>query len=423
MTPLPYDHRLRVLDNGLRLATERLPDSKSVSFGIWIESGSRNETPAQEGMAHLWEHLAFKGTKSRSALDIAKALDLFGGQSNAFTSREHTCFHARVVDRHLPEALEILAELALAPTPSGDDLAKEKDVVLQEIAMVEDDPEDSLMESFWQDTWPGGSEAHSILGRPETVRGFTLEQLDAWRAEHYRPQSMLVAAAGGIDHEAFHELAARLFGTLPRGAAPEAPAAGRFVPVRSLKERDCEQSHVTLSFEAMGATDERRFALGVLNAILGGNMSSRLFQEIRERRGLAYTVYSFANTLRGQGMLQIYAGVEPERTGELLEALRGELERLAGGDVTPAELEHARDHLLSVLYLSLESSEDRMSRLARNHLLLGRFVSPEETASRFEAVTLEDVRELAAAIINPSRAGLGILAPGIDPAWAEAFNP
>lgn len=422
MTPT-YDHRLNVLDNGLRIVTERLPGARSVSFGIWIEAGSRHEAPGQEGAAHLWEHLAFKGTARRSALDIAKSLDLLGGHSNAYTSREHTCFHARVVDNHLPEALDILADIALSPRPSADDLSREKDVVLQEIAMVEDDPEDCLMESFWGAIWPGCPVGHSILGTPATVRAFGLPGLDAWRTAHYRPGSMIVSAAGSLDHDEFMALAGKHFGTLPPAGTAPAPGGGAYRPTAFLKERDTEQSHVALAFPGLGASDPRRFAMGMLNAIMGGNMSSRLFQEVRERRGLAYTVYSFANSLTDQGVLQVYAAVDPERTGELLECLRGELYKIAQGDITPEELEHARDHMLSVLYLTLESSEDRMSRLARNQLILGRFVAPEETAASFEAVTLEDVRALAAEVLDPARASVAVMGPEIDQDWAGAFGP
>ena len=422
MTP-PHDFRFHVLDNGLRIGSERLREARSVSFGIWIEAGSRHEPKGREGTAHLWEHLAFKGTARRSALDIARALDLLGGQSNAYTSREHTCFHARVVDTHLEEALDILADLALAPRPSPDDFSREKDVVLQEIAMVEDDPEDSLMEAFWGAIWPDSSVGHSILGMPDTVRGFGLPDMEAWRSSHYRPERMLVSAAGGLDHDGFQAMVQSRFGALEPGSPPPSPGKGVYRPATLLTERDTEQTHVALSFPGMGAGDDRRFAMSMLNAVLGGNMSSRLFQEIRERRGLAYTVYSFANSMFDQGVLQIYAAVDPERTTELLSCLRGELDRLARGGVTPEELEHARDHLLSVLYLTLESTEDRMSRLARNQLLLNRYVSPEETAARFEAVTLEDLRVLAAEIIDPAMAGLAILGPVIDPRWEEAFKP
>jgi predicted Zn-dependent peptidase len=418
-----YDHRFHVLGNGLRLVTERLTGARSVSFGIWIEAGSRHELPGEEGAAHLWEHLAYKGTATRSALDIAKALDLLGGHSNAYTSREHTCFHARVVDTHLEDALDILSGLALAPKPSPEDLEREQDVVLQEIAMVEDDPEDALMEAFWREMWPGGSLAHSILGDPATVKGFTLPGLESWRQAHYRPERMLVSMAGGLEHDAALRMVGERFGSLSPSPAPAAPAPGSYRPAVLLKERDTEQTHVNLSFPGIGTRDDRRFALGVLNAVIGGNMSSRLFQEVRERRGLAYSVYSFANSLASQGVFQVCAAVDPERTGELLSCLREELAALAAKGVTAGELEHARDHLLSVLYLSLESSEERMSRLARNQMIHGRFVPPEETAARFADVTLEEVRALAADILDPAGMGLAVLGPVIEDSWADAFRP
>lgn len=417
----PPGHRFHTLDNGLRLACERLEGARSVSLGVWIEAGSRHESPQEEGTAHLWEHLAFKGTATRTAHDIAKALDLLGGHSNAYTSREHTCFHARVVDTHLEDALDILADIALSPAPSPGELEREKDVVLQEIAMVEDDPEDCLMEAFWEAMWPGSPVGHSILGAPATVSSYTLPGLQAWRSAHYRPGSMILSAAGSLLPDAFFALAADRFGHLEPGPPQPPPAAGNYAPARLLRERGTEQTHVGLSFPGIGSTDARRFALAALNAILGGNMSSRLFQEVRERRGLAYSVYSFANSLTDQGVLQIYAAVDPERTAELLDCLRSELEALATRGPRPEELEHARDHLLSVLYLTLESSEDRMARLARNQLLFGRYVTAGETEARFRAVTLEDVSDLARTLLDFSQAGLAVMGPAIDPSWTGIF--
>jgi len=420
--PTAYDYRFHTLPNGLRLATERLPGARSVSIGVMVRAGARHEAPGQEGMAHLWEHLAFKGTSTRSALDIAKELDLMGGQSNAYTSRESTVFHAKVTDRHLPDALDILADIVLDPTPTRDDLERETDVVLQEIAMVEDDPEDSLMESFWCSLWPGGSLGHSILGTPESVKSFGRKSLTAWRAANYRPERMLLAAAGNLDHDHLAELAAKRLGSFTAAAELPVPASGAYTPGLLLRRREVEQNHVVLSFAGLGATDERRFALSALNAILGGNMSSRLFQEVRERRGLAYSVYSFVNALEDRGVVQVYAAVEPERTPELLACLREELTSVACGEITPGELEHARDHLTSLLYLSLESSEERMSRLSRNYVLFGRHIEPEETAARFEAVTLDEVSALAAELIDLKTAGLGLLGPTADPAWEEIIR-
>jgi len=420
---LPHDYRFHVLDNGLRVATERICDAQSVSFGIWIEAGSRHEGRGQEGMAHLWEHLAFKGTATRSALHIAKSLDMLGGHSNAYTSREHTCFHARVRDIHLEAALDILSDIVLSPKPSDEDFGREKDVVLQEIAMVEDDPEESLMDAFWTAIWPDSPAGHPILGIPDTVRAFTLANMRNWRATHYRPSRILVAGAGSLDHERFQAMVQKRFGGLEPGGALPVHRPDSYCPATLFTRRDIEQTHVALCFPGLSARDERRFALSILNAVLGGTMSSRLFQEVRERRGLAYSVYSFVSSLADAGALQIYAAVDPQRTGELLACIKDELDRLAGCGIMQEELEHARDHMLSVLYLSLEASEDRMSRLARNQLTFGRYVPPRESAARFEAVTLEEVRALAAALLHPGQAGLAVLGPVIDPGFGEIFRP
>jgi len=418
----PHDHRFHILENGLRIATERLAGARSVSFGIWVEAGSRHEAAGQEGMAHLWEHLAFKGTDTRSALDIAKSLDILGGHSNAYTSREHTCFHTRVVDTHLEEALDILSDIVLSPKPTATDFDREKDVVLQEIAMVEDDPEESLMEAFWTAIWPDCPGGHSILGRPDTVRAFKRKAMETWRAEHYRPGNILVAAAGSLDHDRFQAMVQKRFGSLKPGEPRTSPSPDTYRPATLLTERDTAETHVALSFPGLGGRDERRFALSILNAILGGNMSSRLFQEVRERRGLAYSVYSFTSSLADAGALQVYAAVDPPRTEELLACLHGEICRLARKGVTQEELEHARDHMLSGLYLSLEASEDRMSRLARNQLIHGRYVPAEESIARFEAVTTEEVNALAAGILDVAKMGLAVLGPTIDPRVGEIFG-
>lgn len=408
------DARISRLDNGLRVVTERIPSTRSVSLGIWIEAGSLDESPGQEGMAHFWEHLAFKGSRTRTALEIAKALDRLGGFSNAFTGREHTCFHARVVDSGLADAMDILSDLVLRPGMDPREIRLEQDVVLQEIAMVRDTPEDDLFERFWAAYWTEPAMAHSILGSPETVPAFTPARLDAWRKAHYRPGRMLVAAAGAVDHDDLTALAARAFtSTSPTSDGMRELVSGVH-DVREALERDIEQAHILLGFPSVGLSDERRFALAYVNSLLGGQMSSRLFQEVRERRGLAYSVYSSQASLARQGVLQIYAATHPRKCREMLKVIISELQALARGHVTDDELAHCRDHLLGMLHLGTESSEDRMLRLARNHFLFGRHVPVEETAGKLAAVTLDDIRDAAREFLRPERAGLYVLGPGAE---------
>ncbi len=402
------------LDNGIRVVTERMPATRSASLGIWIEAGSLDERPNQEGMAHFWEHMAFKGTLTRTALDIAKDLDRLGGFSNAFTGREHTCFHARMVDTGLADALDILSDLVLRPRLDPRDILLEQDVVLQEIAMVNDTPEDHLFEHFWSVYWSEPAMAHSILGTEETVQGFAPAPLDAWRQEHYKPGRMLVAAAGAVDHDKLVRLVSRTFGSLPPASDARQQCLSGVRQRREVIERDIEQTHILLGFPSVGLSDERRFALAYLNSLLGGQMSSRLFQEVRERRGLAYSVYSSHQALAHQGVLQIYAATQPDKSREMLQVILQELHDLALGKVDEAEMAHCRDHLLGMLYLGTESAEDRMMRLAKNHYLFGRHVPVDETAAGLTAVTLDDIRAVARDFLTPDQACLCALGPGVD---------
>ncbi|EMG38566.1 putative Zn-dependent peptidase [Desulfocurvibacter africanus PCS] len=402
------------LDNGIRVVTERIPATRSASLGIWIEAGSLDEKPNQEGMAHFWEHMAFKGTLTRTALDIAKDLDRLGGFSNAFTGREHTCFHARMVDTGLADAMDILSDIVLRPRLDPSDILLEQDVVLQEIAMVNDTPEDFLFEHFWSVYWTEPAMAHSILGNDNTVQGFVPAMLDAWRQEHYKPGRMLVAAAGAVDHENLVNLASRTFGSLPPANDARQQSLSGVQSRRQAIDRDMEQTHVLLGFPGVALTDERRFALAYLNSLLGGQMSSRLFQEVRERRGLAYSVYSSHQALANQGVLQVYAATQPGKCREMLSVILQELHELAQGKVDEAEIAHCRDHLLGMLYLGTESSEDRMLRLAKNHYLFGRHVPVEETAAKLNAVNLDDIRAVARDFLAPDQPCLCVLGPDVD---------
>ncbi|WP_034643387.1 M16 family metallopeptidase [Desulfovibrio inopinatus] len=401
------------LDNGVAVATERLPHVRSSCLGIWVMSGSRHEQADQEGMAHFWEHLSFKGTTSLSALDIAKRLDLMGGLANAFTTRENTCYYTRVVDKHLPDAFEVLSDIVQNPDPTDDDIASERDVVLQEIRMVEETPDDVVHELFWEALWDNRKAGHAILGSSKSVSSFTRETLQQHRQMMHTPSRILVCATGQIDHEAIVTMSDQVFGGMTASPAPASePVPGMntvFLPV----QRKVEQNHLIMAFPSYGSTDNRRFTHSLLSAILGGTMSSRLFQEVREKRGLAYTITSFVDNLRDCGVFQIYAAVDPGKTLQVAGLVRDEIDRIASGDVTEDELIHAREHLLGLLFLSTESTEERMMRLARNRILFNTYISYAETAAHLEHVSLEDIRQAAAAF-TVDNASLCVLGPRID---------
>lgn len=408
-----------IIPGGPAVVTERMPAMRTASLGIWIPAGSRHEAGAQEGMAHFWEHMAFKGTKARPARRIALELDLLGGLADAYTSREHTCFTIRVAADHLAPAWDILADIALSPCLPPEEMAREKDVILQEIGMVEDTPDDKLLESLWEAAWDDRAVGHPITGPARGVADFEPAGLWAWRAANYRPGAMVVAAAGAVDHEALADMVAGVFSGLPPApaATPETAPVAAFRPGSLALARDVEQAHVAMGFPVPGNADDGRFARAALCTILGGNMSSRLFQEVREKRGLAYAVSSDLNTLSDMGLLEIHAAVDPGRVEELLDVVRAQLAAMASGGVTRQELAHVREHLRGLLHLGAESTENRMVRLAKNHLLFGRHVPLSETAARIARLSLDEIGQAAADILNPARAVAGILGPQAKTSW------
>lgn len=403
--------RVTRLPNGVRVVTESMPQVKTASLGVWIEAGSRHEAKGQEGLAHLWEHMAFKGTASRDALAIAKELDILGGLANAFTSREATCFHIRVMDAHFRRAFDVLADIALNPRLDPEELAREQAVILQEISMVEETPEEKVHEDFWGAAWAEPAIAHAITGTPRSVTAATPKTMQAWRRAHYRPDAIAVVATGAVSHEVVVDMAAATFGSLPAAQGPDVRPAGAFTPPRLAVRRESEQNHVILAYPSVGNKSPERFAHTLLATLLGGNMSSRLFQEVREKRGLAYSIYASVSGLADAGIFEIQAAVEPERTRELLSVVRAELAAVAGGAVTAEELDHTREHLKGLLYLGAESTENRMMRLARNILLFGREIPLEETAAALDNVSLDDLAAIAGQAFTEANTGLCILGP------------
>jgi predicted Zn-dependent peptidase len=400
------------LPNGVRIATRRMPHARSVAMGIWVDVGARDEAKADSGLSHMIEHMIFKGTARRSAYQIAKAFDAIGGHTNAFTSLETTCYHAKVADTHQDAMVDLLADIFLHSTFSVEEIDRECAVILQEIRMVEDSPEELVHTLAGAHLWGDHPLGRPILGTPENLATFDQQRIQAFVHHNYRPERIVIAAAGNLTHDRIHEMIAPTFGALPAGEAavpprqtPEPRSPVQVVP------RPLEQVHLLLSGPGLSVTDERRYACSLLNSILGGNMSSRLFQAIREQYGLAYSVYSYVSAFTDSGMIGIYAAVAPEHTRETLERIIAELRRLADTPVGAQRLADAKAFTKGSLLLSAESNENQMMRLAQNEIYAGRFIPMDEVIERIDAVRAGEIQDLAAELLDPARLAMTALGP------------
>jgi predicted Zn-dependent peptidase len=401
--------RESVLPCGVRLLTEAMPHVRSATLGIFAEVGSSAEPPERRGISHLLEHMLFKGTPRRTARRIAEEMDAVGGNLNAATDKELTVFYAHVMDRHLPVAVDVLSDMFLHARLDADDLRKERDVVLEEIRMYDDSPDDVINDLFARTLWRGAHLGDPTIGFAATVAAIERPALDAWHRERYGPGTVLISAAGSLDHD---DLAARLadafegFAGAAAVAEPERPAFHATVEVA---HDDTEQAYVMLGMPGLSMRDERRYTLSVLDTILGGGMSSRLFQEVREERGLAYEVSTFQQAYRSAGLFGISAGTSPDRVQECIDVIVDQLDLLADRGVTTEEVLRAREHLKGNMTLALESTSSRMSRLARNAIVHGRQISAEEVEERFDAVEPAAVDALARELYG---GGLGLCVLG-----------
>jgi predicted Zn-dependent peptidase len=408
--------RRTVLPGGLRVVTENVPGVRSATFGIWVGVGSRDETPAQAGAAHYLEHLLFKGTGRRSALDISASIDAVGGEMNAFTAKEYTCFYARVLDQDLPLAVDVISDLVTSALLRAADVESERDVILEEIAMRDDDPGDLVHEEFADAMYGATPLGRPILGTVETIESITPRAIRAFYSRQYRPQNMVVSAAGNVDHATVVRLARKAFaaaGMLDGDELPTVPRDGAFRTrgagdVRVLTKAT-EQANVVIGVPGLARADSRRFALGVLNSALGGGMSSRLFQEIREKRGLAYSVFSFASHYADTGMFGVYAGCMPKKVDDVLAITRDELVKVAAHGLTDDELARGKGQVRGGLVLGLEDSGSRMSRIGKAELLAGELWSTAEVLAAIDSVTIDDVREIAVTLleVSPTLAVIG----------------
>ncbi|SDN76987.1 M16 family metallopeptidase [Streptomyces wuyuanensis] len=410
--------RKTTLPGGLRIVTETLPSVRSATFGIWAHVGSRDETPSLNGATHYLEHLLFKGTHKRSALDISAAIDAVGGEMNAFTAKEYTCYYARVLDTDLPLAIDVVCDMLTGSLILDEDVDAERGVILEEIAMTEDDPGDVVHDLFARTMFGDTPLGRPVLGTVDTINALNRAQISRFYRKHYDPTHLVVAAAGNIDHATVVRQVRKAFeqaGALTRtDARPVAPRDGR----RNLRtagrvevlERRTEQAHVVLGMPGLARTDDRRWALGVLNTALGGGMSSRLFQEVREKRGLAYSVYSYTSGFADCGLFGVYAGCRPNQVHDVLKICRNELDRVAGEGLADDEIDRAIGQLSGSTVLGLEDTGALMNRIGKSELCWGTQMSVDDMLANIAAVTPDDVRAVAREVLG-QRPSLSVIGP------------
>ncbi|HWM36225.1 MAG TPA: pitrilysin family protein [Streptomyces sp.] len=416
--------RKTVLPGGLRVITETVPSVRSATFGIWAHVGSRDETPALNGATHYLEHVLFKGTERRSALEISSALDAVGGEMNAFTSKEFTCYYARVLDADLPLAIDVVGDMLTSSVLDPAEVESERGVILEEIAMTEDDPGDCVHDLFAHTMFGDSPLGRPVLGTVETVNSLTRDRIASFYRQHYDPPHLVVAAAGNLDHDTVVEQVRTAFdraGALSRttteAAEPVGPRTGEH-PLRAhgrveLSDRRTEQAHLVLGLPGVSRNDDRRWALGVLSAALGGGMSSRLFQEIREKRGLAYSTYSYTSGFADCGLFGVYAGCRPSQVSDVLKICRDELDQAARHGLPDDELQRAVGQLTGSTVLGLEDTGALMHRLGKSELCWGEQLSVDDMLAKISAVTPDDVRAVARDVLD-QRPSLSVIGPLTD---------
>jgi predicted Zn-dependent peptidase len=399
-------HRKSALPNGIRVVTETMPHVRSVAVGIWVETGSRMEPEPLGGISHLIEHLVFKGTATRSAEDIARAIDSVGGQMDAFTAKEHTCFYVSVLDEHLPLAVGLLTDILRHPLFAVADIEKEKAVVLQEIKMVEDTPDDLIHDLFAEQIWADHPLGRPILGRWDVVKQFDRDTVLRYFQREYTPGRIVVAVAGNAEHEQVADLFAAGFAGWGEPTEPHTVAPPVVHPGVHTVRKTLEQVHLLVGLPGVADLAPERYALYLLNDIVGGSMSSRLFQEVRERQALVYSVHSGQQAYRDAGLFYVYAGTDPANFGKVMNALMKEIRSLKKDGVTADELRRSKDHLKGSLMLSLESTSSRMNRLARHEMRFGSFMSMDEMLGAIDAVRMEDVDALIHRVLDEEQLSL-----------------
>ncbi|TKK81235.1 insulinase family protein [Herbidospora galbida] len=399
--------RRTVLPGGLRVVTETMPTVRSVAVGAWVGIGSRDEDPEHTGATHFLEHLLFKGTPTRDAMEISASIEGIGGEINAFTAKEYTCYYARVLDEDLPLAIDVLADVVTSSLITPDDVESERGVILEEIAMHDDDPSDVVHEAFSEQLYGDTPIGRPILGNEETINALTRDRIDEYYQRFYLPTHTVISVAGNVSHEHVVELVARAYeraGALGGDAAPIPPrVGGSGLPAhRGVKvvDRPTEQANLVLGTTGVSRTDDRRFALGVLNAALGGGMSSRLFQEIREKRGLAYSAYSYTSQYADTGQFGVYVGCLPSKIDDVLKICRDEIGRVVSEGFTEEEILRGKGQMRGGLVLGLEDTGSRMSRIGKSELVYDQLMSVDEVLQRIDAVTADDIAEVAGDVLT-----------------------
>lgn len=399
------------LENGIRVLSQYYPNTHIISVGIWIDSGSRDESPSMEGITHFLEHMFFKGTEKRTTRDIAVELDILGGMSNAFTTKENLCFYGKVLDKNLSKLMDIFCDILLNATIDERELEKERFVILQEISMVEDTPEDFVHIVACEKFWKGHPLGHPICGYRETIRRFSREDILKFKDQIIHPEQVLVAAAGNVRHDELVELAEKGLGRLtPNGRGRPKRTSPEPVIFRDYIQKDLEQTHICLLMPGVSHHQEERFAVYLLNVILGNSMSSRLFQEVREKRGLAYNIYSFLHCCEDAGLLGVYAAVSPDKLEESFRVIWNEMGKLISDGVSDGEIAGAKDCAVGSMYLNLDGTDALMNRIARNEFLYGRDIPPGEIEEKIYSVSPDSLIKWFSGIF-PDRVSILIVGP------------
>lgn len=400
-----------VLSNGVRVLIEEIPHVRSASVGFWVDAGTKDETPVINGISHFIEHMMFKGTAKRSALDIARSLEDTGGSLNAFTDKENTCYYARVLDDQVPLAIDVLSDMLMNAAMDPAELKREKQVVIEEIKMYEDQPDELVQDMFSEAFWGGHPLGRPIVGTRQTVRGTRREHIFDYLDRNYSPDRIVVSLAGNVHTAKVLEQLEATIGQLKRPGEQRALTAPETLSNTKIKYKDIEQVHLCLGTPGLVATDPDRYALALIDSIVGGGMSSRLFQEIREKRGLAYSVSSYEIMYAQAGVFGVYAGCSPKHADSVVDLIVQELDKVKAEGISEEEMTRAKDQLRGSMLLAMETPRHRMSRMARNELYFGRLISPDEVVADMEAVTMADIRRVANQLFDTRRLTMTVVGP------------
>ncbi|NMA34541.1 MAG: insulinase family protein [Clostridiaceae bacterium] len=416
-------HRKFTLKNGVRVVCERIPHVRSVSAGIWVKTGSRNENAKNNGISHFVEHMLFKGTETRSAAQIAECIDNIGGQLNAFTGKECTCFYAKTLDEHIGIALDVLSDMFFNSVFDKRDIALEKQVILEEISMYEDSPEELVHDLLSETVWGGSSVGYPILGTKSSLKNINRRMILEYMDERYVQPNTVISVAGNFEEDRLEALLDKYFGGWePKNGRDGETRQIEFRPEISIKEKDTEQVHICLGFEGVKTGDDDMYPLLAVNNILGGGMSSRLYQKIREEKGLFYSVYSYPTAYMDTGLFTIYAGMKPENLKEVTNLIEEEVEDIRSNGITQAELERTREQMKGNYILGLESTSSRMNSIGKSELLLGYIYTPDEILEKISSVTMDDIGRIISRIFGSDRKGVSVVG-NIKPGhYADIFR-